>query len=75
MPENAGSFEAKGAGLMENVLYLVIPCYNEEEVLPETAARIKEKMNDLIGRNKVAQESRFIYRMILMPLMRWLISI
>lgn len=46
---------------MENVLYLVIPCYNEEEVLPETAARIKEKMNDLIGRNKVAQKSRVIF--------------
>ena len=25
-------------------LYLVIPCYNEEEVLPETAARLEEKL-------------------------------
>ena len=28
---------------MNNKLYLVIPCYNEEEVLPETAKRLKDK--------------------------------
>ena len=26
-----------------NKLYMVIPCYNEEEVLPETARRLREK--------------------------------
>lgn len=46
---------------MENILYLVIPCYNEEEVLPETSARLREKMNDLIERNKIAQKSRIIF--------------
>ena len=46
---------------MENILYLVIPCYNEEEVLPETAARIKKKISDLIGRDKVDQKSRVIF--------------
>ena len=30
-----------------NILYVVIPCYNEEEVLPETARRLKDKMEDL----------------------------
>ena len=25
-----------------NKLYMVIPCYNEEEVLPETARRLRE---------------------------------
>lgn len=25
------------------ILYLVIPCYNEQEVLPETSRRLKEK--------------------------------
>ncbi len=29
-------------GVMENKLYLVIPCYNEEEVLLETAGRLRE---------------------------------
>ncbi|MBM6837505.1 glycosyltransferase, partial [Clostridium saudiense] len=32
---------------MKNI-YLVIPCYNEQEVLYETAKRLKQKMNDLI---------------------------
>lgn len=27
---------------MENTLYMVIPCYNEKEVLNETASRLKE---------------------------------
>ena len=30
------------------VLYLVIPCYNEEEVLPETTRQLTKKMNDLM---------------------------
>ena len=28
----------------QQVLYLVIPCYNEEAVLPETAGRLREKL-------------------------------
>lgn len=46
---------------MGNILYLVIPCYNEEEVLPETSARIKEKINDLIERQKIDQKSRVVF--------------
>lgn len=46
---------------MENVLYLVIPCYNEEEVLPETSTRLQKKMTDLIGRKKIDQKSRIIF--------------
>lgn len=46
---------------MENILYLVIPCYNEEEVLPETSARLKEKLYDLIGKNKIDPRSRIIF--------------
>ncbi len=30
------------------ILYLVVPCYNEEEVLPETAARLKALFSDMI---------------------------
>jgi len=43
------------------VLYLVIPCYNEEEVLPETTRQLTEKMNDLMARGLIAQESRIVY--------------
>ena len=46
---------------MENVLYLVIPCYNEEEVLLETSARLREKINELIGKKKIDIRSRVIF--------------
>ena len=35
---------------MKEVLYLVVPCYNEEEVLHETAKRLLEKINVMIER-------------------------
>ena len=34
---------------MEKVLYLVIPCYNEEEVLDETAKQIQSKADDAVS--------------------------
>ncbi len=46
---------------MNNKLYLVIPCYNEEEVLPETAARLKEKVASLIGKRKIDKDSRIVF--------------
>ena len=42
-------------------LYLVVPCYNEEEVLPETAKRLVEKMNSLIKANKIKSSSRIVF--------------
>ena len=42
-------------------LYLVIPCYNEEEVLPETASRLKEKMTALTEAGKISPESRVVF--------------
>ncbi|MEG2915624.1 MAG: glycosyltransferase family 2 protein [Oscillospiraceae bacterium] len=44
-----------------NILYLVIPCYNEEEVLPETAKRLKIVMDNLIEKQKVSIDSRVIF--------------
>ena len=46
---------------MNNKLYLVIPCYNEEEVLPETSRRLKEKINSLIEKGKIDKESRIVF--------------
>ena len=34
-------------------LYMVIPCYNEEEVLMETTKQLEEKYSDLIGQGKM----------------------
>lgn len=42
-------------------LYLVIPCYNEEAVLPETASRLKAKMEDMINRQLISPQSRVAF--------------
>lgn len=47
--------------MMDNKLYLVIPCYNEEEVLPETSARLKDKILSLIEKGKIASDSRIVF--------------
>lgn len=43
------------------VLYLVIPCYNEEAVLPETTKRLTEKLHDMIKADQVDADSRILY--------------
>lgn len=43
------------------VIYLVVPCYNEEEVLHETSLRLKEKMDFLIQSNKISNESKVVF--------------
>lgn len=39
-------------------VWLVIPCYNEKEVLPETSKQLKVIMQDLIQREKISKDSR-----------------
>ncbi len=46
---------------MKNVLYLVIPCYNEEEVLYETTKRLKEKYEYLIDKKIISKNSKILY--------------
>ena len=43
------------------ILYLVIPCYNEQEVLPETSRRLKEKMESLMDRNMISCDSKIMF--------------
>ncbi len=43
------------------ILYVVIPCYNEEEVLNETSKQLKEKMTTLIKSKKIAKESKVLF--------------
>jgi len=40
---------------------MVIPCYNEQEVLPETAKRLKAKLEDLIQKGRIAPNSRILF--------------
>lgn len=44
-----------------NTVFLVIPCYNEEEVLPETTGRLHEKMTALMKEGAVSADSRVVY--------------
>ena len=46
---------------MKDILYIVVPCYNEEEVLPETSKRLKEKVESLISQGKVSEKSRILF--------------
>lgn len=45
---------------MEPVLYIIIPCYNEQEVLPVTAPLFEAKLNDLIKKDKISDKSRVL---------------
>lgn len=44
-----------------NILYMVVPCYNEEDVLPETSKRLKEKFVNLINQDKISEQSRIVF--------------
>lgn len=46
---------------MSKTLYIVVPCYNEQEVLPETAKRLLEKLQSLVLKNKIADNSRIMF--------------
>ena len=43
------------------ILYMVVPCYNEEEVLHDTAKRLKEKYQSLLARNLISDKSRVVF--------------
>jgi glycosyltransferase involved in cell wall biosynthesis len=46
---------------MDDILYLVIPCYNEEDVLPTTAEALKQKLKSLIAVGFAAPSSRILF--------------
>lgn len=46
---------------MSNILFLVVPCYNEEEVLGETSRRLSEKLRSLISGGKISEKSRVLF--------------
>ena len=43
-----------------STLYIVVPCYNEEEALPETSKRLHEKMHTLINNGTISDASRVL---------------
>lgn len=44
-----------------STLYIVIPCYNEEDVLNETTKRLNTKLKELIKNKKISNQSRVMY--------------
>lgn len=46
---------------MKKTVYLVVPCYNEQEVLRDSASILKEKMRSLMERELVSQNSKICF--------------
>ena len=44
-----------------NTLYIVVPCYKEQEVLPETSRRLREKLKALQAQGKISDRSRVMF--------------
>lgn len=44
-----------------DILYVVIPCYNEEEVIEETTKQLKDKLKELIKEKKINSKSKVMY--------------
>ena len=47
--------------MKNSVLYIVIPCYNEQEVLPLTSGMFLNKLKQLIQERKISDESRIMF--------------
>lgn len=46
---------------MKNVLYIVIPCFNEEEMLPITTDVLENKIKELIDKKIISNKSKIMY--------------
>lgn len=46
---------------MNNLLYLIIACYNEQEVLPETARQLSIKINHMIDEGLISKDSKIVF--------------
>lgn len=47
--------------MRDTVLYIVVPCYNEEEVIKITSQQLLDKLNELSKLNKISSESRILF--------------
>ena len=47
--------------MQEPILYIIIPCYNEEEVLPKTLPLFEKKLLGLIEKNEISNKSRLLF--------------
>ncbi len=47
--------------IMNNTLYMVVPCYNEEAVLFDTGSKLKAKVEALITKGEISEKSRIVF--------------
>lgn len=47
--------------MRQPILYIIVPCYNEEQVLPITSKMFLEEIMTLIEKNKISDESRIVF--------------
>lgn len=47
--------------MKNSILYVVVPCYNEEEVLKETTNRLNGKLKGMINSKKISSKSKVLY--------------
>jgi len=47
--------------MKSNTVWLVIPCYNEQEVLPETSKQLRDIMHGLMAEGKISSQSRIAF--------------
>ncbi|MDN7145877.1 glycosyltransferase family 2 protein [Liquorilactobacillus mali] len=45
----------------DQLLTIVVPCYNEQEVLPETVKRLGEVLKKLVDEGKIAAQSKLLF--------------
>lgn len=46
---------------MSDILYIIVPCYNEEEVLPLTSVKLKNKLSQLINKDLANEKSKILF--------------
>ena len=46
---------------MAEIMYIVVPCYNEEEMLPITAKALMKKLSDLIEAGRISPKSKVMF--------------
>ena len=44
-----------------NILYLVLPCYNEEEGLKNTIQKLTQKVNELVSKKMISKKSKMVF--------------
>ncbi len=46
---------------MKPILYIIIPCFNEQEVLPITALMFRDELNDLLNKDLISPKSKILF--------------